>query len=61
MQLVLQTGHHRQCFFIILIILALLQIVDATDAGSDAQGIVEMTLGSIDAAAAAIIGDTCVS
>ena len=61
LKLILQTGHHRKSFFILLIILAFLQIVDAADAGSDAQGVTEMTLGSIDAAAAVIVGDTCVS
>jgi len=32
--------------------------VDAADAGSDAQGVTEMTLGSIDAAAAVIVATT---
>jgi hypothetical protein len=61
LQLILQTGHHRKSFFILLITMAFLQIVDAADAVSGAQGIAEMTLGSIDAAAAVIVGDTCVS
>lgn len=38
--------------------MAFLQIVDAADAVSGAQGIAEMTLGSIDAAAAVIVATT---
>jgi len=37
LQLILQTGHHRKSFFILLITMAFLQVVDATDAGVDYQ------------------------